>query len=162
MVSAESYKRNYVFVVFLMFSFGVVMTMLYLPLIESFLHGKENLPLGMIAILILINGFLTASVNGIIVIPCLDILLGCAVALQVDKLRESFFSNEAFGLDLTMLCILLPTIFVISAWGMSTSAQIRTALASNRIDCKKICTFTYFIILVGLAFSVAVQAMMFI
>ena len=138
------------------------MTLLYLPLLEETLYGKEELTIVVLSALLLVISLLASSVNGIVIIPFLDVLLGCVIAFNVDGIREGFCSGKAFASELILICVLLPVSFFISVWGMASSSQIRTALAGQNFDLKKLSIGTYFIALVGLGSFGAIQAIMFI
>ena len=157
-----NYKRNYSITISLLFVFGALMTLLYLPLIEKRMPDREGtIPL-LLATTLFVSSVLASSINGVLLLPCNDVIFGALCALEADALRTNFNGNVKDCVELLVFLVMVPLHFIVCEWGMHSGAAIRDALGEKQEHLEKDVLVAYLIMFSGTALLVAVQCMLFI
>ena len=155
----ENYKTGHTLVLLFTFLFGALMTLLYLPSIKTILPENEGFSGISMMGLLFSASLLISSLNGTVLLPVISILFGCAVAIEVDKIRLLVSIGESQGPDAIRLLLVVPLFFLISNWGMRSSLLIRELMNAQSNVFRKNKFITYTIMLLGLAALATAQSL---
>lgn len=144
----ESYKREYIFLLLMIFLFAALLALLFIGQIKQ-LFPDNGVLYSLLAFSIIADSLLAASLNGVVILPCVTFFFGAASALEAERIRLLISGGEKFLLPLLWLLVLTATHFVICFWGMCTSAEIRAAFETQGYLIQKKQVIAYIIMLAG-------------
>lgn len=152
MNESESNKSWYPETVLFCFVFGALMTLIYYPVNIQVLPNIKDCALHFAAVILLADGFLSASVNGIFLFPLNSAALGAVSAVKVKTLISGNSTVTEFKrLELIIILIYIPLHFAISVWGMNNSDLLREGLRAKNSFSAKYRVITYAIMLICIA-----------
>lgn len=158
----ESYKNGYSHTLLLLFLFGALMALLYLPYIKLLMPLNNRLVMSLIASLFLVGALLSSSLIGTVVLPFISIFFGALTALEADMIRLSLSGAEKEWTALIVLLILVPLYFLVCVWGMFSAAVIKQTFEEKQCVLRKHSFMAYLIVLCGTAVFAVIQSVLFI
>lgn len=154
----ENYKREYILLLLLIFLFAALLALLFIGPIKLIIPDNAVLN-SLLAFGIITDSLLAASLNGVILLPCITFFFGAASALEAERIRLLISGGEKFLVPLLWLLALTALHFMICFWGMCTSAEIRAAFDSKGCLKQKKQVIAYIIMLAGAVVFAAAEGL---
>jgi len=148
----ETGKNQSGSVMILLFSFlfGALMTVVYIQPIKEKMYLSQDFLCCFMLALISLACIASASLNGLLIFPCVMLVEGAASALIVDYILEAASMNlEKVWAQIIFLLCVLPLAFLVSSWGINCSAAIRSALHESDAPDKRLGFISHILMLLG-------------